>query len=174
MVLSQVEAGHLVSSRPPFSTTQYDCAFPQWSARPAQNASTTFVFKDASSTITAEFQTVAPTLTLVAPASTTVQSGDFVELEWSPATDVLSPDVVVTFSTAASGTTGDVLATGSAVTISGSRLRFQIPPANAWTLVGPGTLSVFASGQHGVVRCEGVATCEARFSSEPSLALTRR
>lgn len=100
-------------------------------------------------------------ITMTAPADGVLRSGDEVELEWQPATDVLSPGNVwlrgTGFAVQLAGSSGGT------VRVEGNRLRLRIPqlPAGA---KGAANLQVFGHPRTGlyqpqVTRCEGFAEC---------------
>jgi hypothetical protein len=107
-------------------------------------------------------------LTMTSPAGGALRSGDEVELEWQPATDVLTPRAV---KLRGAGFFVD-LANTSAGTLrmEGNRLRFRVPQLAA-NVRGAAELEVLGQSLYvahpQVTRCEGFAEC--RFDCSSSI-----
>lgn len=124
------------------------CVRPSWIVppRPADEAVSEFVLSDPSAEIRARLQAVGtrPTATLVVP-DRGVRPGQRIELEWTPATDLLRPqDFVFSFESDAG-----VSRWNSPAAIASARLPLEVP-ADARS----GTLSISGRPAAGVERCE--------------------
>jgi hypothetical protein len=115
------------------------------------------------------FLVCAPrSLTMTAPAGGVLRSGDEVELEWQPTSDVLTPRAVklrgagffVDLAKSSDGT----------LRVEGNRMRFRVPPLAA-NVKGAAELEVLGESLRvahpQVTRCEGFAECRFDCSSFP-------
>jgi hypothetical protein len=115
------------------------------------------------------FLVCAPrSLTMTAPAGGMLRSGDEVELEWQPASDVLTPRAV---KLRGAGFFVDLANTSSGtLRVDGNRLRFRVPPLAA-NVKGAAELEVLGESLRAanpqVTRCEGFAECRFNCSSFP-------
>lgn len=156
-----------------FGATAEVCSSPAWLTVPAASASTTFVLTDDTATVTAQLENLSADagLTLVAPKVAVALQGERVELDWTPATDVLhAGQLEASFDDERRGPV--TLASGGQITLTGSRVGFTFTNRFGLPSSDSGWLTVMAACAHPVTRCEGVPACIAEFVARPRLPFT--
>jgi hypothetical protein len=122
-------------------------------------ASANVVISEGGTQWRAEFQSVcaARSVTLASPATGPVRAGDPVVLRWFPATDLISPDMLLVRKEGAD----EIVDRVYQLTVEGSTVKFAMPALEAggrYTFEPIGVTAFRA----GVARCEGPVACEAR------------
>ncbi|MCY1072965.1 hypothetical protein [Archangium lansingense] len=117
------------------------------------------VISDGNTEWRAEFQSVcaARSVTLASPATGSVRAGDPVVLQWSPATDLVSPDMLLVRKEGAE----EIVDRVYRLTVEGTTVKFVMPALEAegrYTFEPIGVVPFRA----GVARCDGPVVCDAQ------------